>query len=44
MQCLADLEQDGHLDQLEGHGEAAKLICKTGKTSICPTEANRAFR
>ena len=29
LQCLADLEQDGHLDQLESHGGAAKLICKT---------------
>ncbi|EHI47667.1 hypothetical protein HIMB100_00012410 [SAR116 cluster alpha proteobacterium HIMB100] len=29
LQCLADLEQDGHLDQLESHGGTAKLICKT---------------
>ena len=29
LQCLAEIEQDGHLDQLESHGGAAKLICKT---------------
>ena len=34
LQCLADLEQGGHLDQLESHGTAAKLICKTVKQVV----------
>lgn len=31
LQCLVDLEEDGHLDNLESHSSAAKLICKTVK-------------
>ena len=34
LQCLSDLEQDGHLDQLESQGGAAKLICKTVKKVV----------
>ena len=34
LQCLVDLEEGGHLDNLESQGSAAKLICKTVKKVV----------